>query len=225
MQDVVISLGGSLIVPTEIDTDYIRQFRGFIMQHLNEHRFFIVCGGGSTARKYIRAAAAVTGVKDEDKDWLGIHTTRLNAHLLRTIFAKVAHPAIIKDPTEKRDIKERVVIGAGWKPGSSTDYVTVRLAHTYSIQYVINVSDVDYLYDSNPKENPDARPIEALDWKQFCSMVGDEWIPGTNAPFDPIASKYANETNMTVIIADGRNIPNLEKIIAGQTYVGTTIKN
>ena len=225
MKDIVISLGGSLIVPKEIDADYIRQFRGFIMQHIEEHRFFVVCGGGSTARKYIHAAGAVTGVKDEDKDWLGIHSTRLNAHFLRTIFAKIAHPTIIKDPTEKREIKERVIIGAGWKPGWSTDYVTVRLAHTYEIQHVVNLSDVDYLYDSNPKENPNAKPIETLDWKTFCSMVGDEWIPGTNAPFDPIASKYACETNMTVIIANGRNLSNLEKIIRRQTYVGTTIKN
>ncbi len=225
MQDVVISLGGSLIVPTEIDTDYIRQFRGFIMQYISEHRFFVVCGGGSTARKYIRAAAEVTGVKDEDKDWLGIHATRLNAHLLRTIFKKVAHAAIIKDPTEKIEIQEKVIIGAGWKPGWSTDYVTIRLANTYGIQQVINLSDVKYLYNSDPKENPNAKPIETLDWKTFCSMVGDEWIPGTNVPFDPIASKYAREENMTVIIADGRNIPNLEKIITGQQYVGTTIKN
>src|SRR3989344_2387245 len=180
MQDIVISLGGSLIVPRDVDVDYLRSFRAFVMQHIYDYRFFIVCGGGSTARKYIGAAEKITAVKYEDRDWLGVHSTRLNAHLMRTIFAGVACPRIIKNPTEKVDVKEQVAIGAGWKPGWSTDYVTVLLAKTFGVGRVINLTDTDYVYDRDPKHNHDAKPLKQIDWKTFCGMVGEEWTPGLN---------------------------------------------
>ncbi len=54
-------------------------------------------------------------------------------------------------------------------------------------------------------------------------LVGDTWIPGKNVPFDPVATKKAAELGLTVIAAEGKNIPNLEKILKGETFYGTTI--
>ena len=54
-------------------------------------------------------------------------------------------------------------------------------------------------------------------------MVGDEWVPGKNCPFDPIASKKAQEMGLKVICAAGKNIDNIEAILNGTDYIGTTI--
>ena len=54
-------------------------------------------------------------------------------------------------------------------------------------------------------------------------MVGDEWVPGKNVPFDPVASRHAEKTGLKVICAGGKNIPNLKKILCGEDFIGTVI--
>ena len=54
-------------------------------------------------------------------------------------------------------------------------------------------------------------------------MVGDEWTPGKNCPFDPIASKKAESNSMKVICAGGKNIENIKAILNDKEYIGTTI--
>ena len=103
MEKVVISLGGSLIVPDKINIEWLREFKQIIEGMFEKHRFIIICGGGKTARDYQNAAKEIVELDNEDLDWLGIYATRLNAHLLRTVFRESAHPQIIKDPTLEID--------------------------------------------------------------------------------------------------------------------------
>src|SRR3989344_2862552 len=122
-ETVVLSLGGSLIVPNGgIDTQFLTNFNYFIRKQIAEknRRFFIICGGGATARTYIDSGKEVVHhvLEAEDQDWLGIHATRLNAHLVRTIFRDIAYPKIFKHYDRSYDIKdEPVIICSGWKPG------------------------------------------------------------------------------------------------------------
>jgi uridylate kinase len=54
-------------------------------------------------------------------------------------------------------------------------------------------------------------------------MVGDEWVPGKNVPFDPVASRHADRIGLKVICAAGRDLANLRKILQGEDFLGTTI--
>src|SRR5690348_17070618 len=128
---IIISLGGSLIIPNGgIDNAFLKQFNTFVREQLAAHKnrqFFIVTGGGATARRYRDAGRDVVGheLTSDDLDWLGIHATRLNAHLVRTIFRDIAHPNILKHYEIIRKVEEPIVIAAGWKPGWSTDFCNV----------------------------------------------------------------------------------------------------
>lgn len=223
---IVISLGGSLIIPNGgIDTAFLSSFSAFIREKVVlGQRFFIVCGGGTTARQYIQGAKAVVGaVRDVDLDWLGIHTTRLNAHLLRTIFADIAHPRVIANYEKKiSNLKQPVVIASGWKPGCSTDYDAVLIARDYGAPILINMSNVTQVYDKDPNQHPDAAPIEKISWKEFAELVGGEWKPGMNVPFDPLATKLATAIGLTVYIV-GKDLSNLDHILSGQSFIGTVI--
>jgi uridylate kinase len=226
---VVISLGGSLIVPQEgIDTKFLTDLNEFVRNELAANvarQFFLVAGGGQTARHYIIAAQDVIGHKltRDDLDWLGIHSSRLNAHLVRTIFRDIAHPYIIKHYEIIRKVTEPVVVAAAWKPGWSTDYDAVLLCEDYGMTTVINLSNVDQVYDKDPKKFEDAKPLDKISWAEFRAMVGDEWIPGMNAPFDPIASQKAEELGIKVVVMNGKNLENLDKFLKGEQFVGTTI--
>ena len=100
---MILSVGGSLIIPEKINVDFLKKIKNFITTYLAQGwQFILVTGGGAPARWYIDGATAVMDgdLPDEDKDWLGIHATRMNAHLVRTIFRQVAQPAIITNPEE-----------------------------------------------------------------------------------------------------------------------------
>lgn len=223
----VLSLGGSLVVPNGgIDTEFLSEFNTFVRKQVSakKRRFFIVVGGGVTTRHYQEAARAVHGaIEDEDLDWIGIHATRLNAHMVRIIFADIAHSHVIKHYEIIRKVSEPVVIAAGWKPGWSTDYDAVMLCQDYGVQVVINLSNIDQVYDKDPRKHPDSKPIVEMSWKRYRKMVGDKWTPGMNSPFDPIASKLAEELGVTVKILNGKNLDNLAKALDGKRFVGTTI--
>lgn len=224
-QTIVLSLGGSLIAPPGgIDTAFIKKFRDLIHGQVRKgKRFVIICGGGRLSRDYQAAAAKVTKLTRDDLDWLGIHATRLNAHLLRTVFRTKAHPRIITDPHEDIHAKEPIVIGAGWRPGCSTDYDAVLLARRFSADTVVNLSNIDYVYDADPRKNPKAKKLKAMSWADFRKMVGSAWDPGLNSPFDPVASKLADELGLTVVIANGKKMANVGAILNGAPFKGTVI--
>lgn len=226
-QIYVLSVGGSLVVPkTGIDTKFLQDFKKLIVKHTKlGRRFVIVVGGGTTARNYQDAARRVGKLTRDDIDWLGIHATRMNGHLMRTVLRDVAHPIMIKDPTRPIGAwKAPVLVAAGWKPGWSTDYVATRLAKKVGATTIANLSNIDYVYDKDPNKFKDAKKIEQISWKAFRKMVGDVWDPGMNVPFDPIASKLAEQQKMHVAIVNGTNIKNLDRLLSGKTFEGTKIE-
>ena len=224
---IIISVGGSLIVPDGgVDTKFLSSFNRFIRKYVAlGKRFFLVAGGGKIARHYRDAAKEVVGdITNEDLDWLAIHTTRVNAHLLRTIFKDIAHPRIIENYEKKiHRLKEPIVIGAGWKPGWSTDYDAVILARDYGGKTIINLSNTYWVYDKDPKKFNDAKPIEKITWEEMEKIVGNKWIPGLSAPFDPIATQLAKELKLTVIVTHGKDFRNLQRLMDGESFKGTVI--
>lgn len=224
METVVISLGGSLIVPSEIDVNFLKKFKQMILKFTKNKKFIIICGGGRTCRKYQEAAGKVTKLEHEDLDWLGIHATRLNAHLMRTIFRDYAYSRIIKNPDEKIDLDKPILIAAGYKPGSSTDYDAVLLAKNFGVKTLINLTDMNYVYDKDPDKYKNAKPFKRMRWKDYRKISGSVWNPGLSLPFDPVAAKEAQKSNLKVVIMNGRNIRNLENFLKGKGFEGTVIE-
>ncbi len=224
---VVISIGGSLLFKDgSLDTDFLQKLNAFIRAHVARGmRFMLVAGGGSICRSYQNAAQAVIhDMSHRDLDWLGIHSTRLNGHLLRTIFVDIAHPRMIENYERKlENWIEPIVIGAGWKPGWSTDYCAVSLAKDYGARVMVNLSNIEYVFDGDPRTNPNAAPLQHATWDFIHTLVGDTWKPGMNTPFDPIATQLASEINLDVIVAHGANFANLDALFGGLPFVGTII--
>ena len=224
MNSVVMSVGGSLIVPDGIDVDFLAGFRKVILDFVQQgSRVAIIAGGGRTCRKY-NAAAARFNASAEDKDWFGIDSTKLNARLVWTVLKDVAHPRIIYNPTQKIKAKQPVIVGSGWKPGCSSDLDAVLLAKNLGVRTVVNMTNVAQVYDRDPKKFRDAKPLGRLSWEQMQKIVGTEWTPGMNAPFDPVATGLAAKLGLKVIIL-GSNLENLRNFLYGKGFRGTVIEN
>ena len=226
-ETVVMSVGGSLIVPDAIDTTFLTHLKNLVERQVtfSERRFIIISGGGKTARRYQDAAAAISELDPEDLDWMGIHATRLNGHLLRTIFRDIAHPHMITNPDEITDIPTDtpLIIAAGYRPGASTDLRAVQIAINCGATKLINLSNIDYVYTEDPRKNPDAQKITDMTWPDFIKLIPTEWNPGLSSPFDPIAARAAQTHNLEVSILNGLKIEEIEKYLEGEPFIGTKI--
>jgi len=229
---IVVSLGGSIIAPDGVDVAFLRAFRSSILGYLAEdagRRLILVCGGGRVCRDYQRAYRDVmaqgerTAGSAEAQDWIGVAATRVNAELVRQIFAPHCPDPVVLDPTAVSLFTGRILVGGGWKPGFSSDFDAVVLAERFSAGTVLNLSNIDRVYTADPRKDPSARPLDRTTWDELIALIGEEWVPGLNAPFDPVAAKRARDARLTCVVAAGRDVGNTAAILGGRPYVGTTI--
>ncbi len=222
----VISVGGSVLVPNGINHDFLKKFTALIKRKVKSgHRFVLVIGGGAPARVYQNALVKASKPSSESLDWMGIAATHLNAQLVRhALGEQIAENHIVTNPEKPGSFTKPVLVSGGWKPGRSTDYEAVMLAHRYKAAQVINMSNIDYVYDKDPRKHKDAKKIELIDWANFQKIVGTKWSPGANVPFDPTATKYAKAHRQRVVILNGKNLDNLNAALSGSgKFKGTVV--
>ena len=225
----VISLGGSIVAPSQVDVEFVKKFTALIRSFIeadSSRRFIFVVGGGGPARHYqgaYREIAANNKFKDDEADWVGIMATRLNAQLIKAVMSEWCNQEVITNPSEVSPMTGHVLVAAGWKPGFSTDYDAVLLAERFGAGMVLNLSNIEKVFTADPKIDPNAKPIDNISWAEFRAITGDEWIPGKNVPFDPVASRHAEKIGLKVICAGGRDLDNIKKILSGEDFFGTTI--
>nr|QQK86844.1 uridylate kinase [Treponema sp.] len=227
----VLSVGGSIVAPDKPDFDFLDKFSKTIRTWLSQdlsRKLIMIIGGGSPARDYQNAYRTVCdlckkNINNDEADWIGIMATRLNAQLVKAVFEDLCPNPVVYDPTAVDGFGGQILVAAGWKPGFSTDSDAVVLAERFSGNLVVNLSNIAKVYTDDPKKNPEAKPIDSISWEDFIKIVGTEWVPGKNTPFDPIASQRAQKAGIKVICAAGKDIENLENILNGKDFKGTVI--
>jgi uridylate kinase len=156
---------------------------------------------------------------------MGIHATRLNGHLLRTIFRDIAHPVMITNPDEILDVAgaPSVIVASGYRPGSSTDLRAVQIAERVGAERVINLSNIDYVYTADPRADTTAERIKSITWPEFRDLIPADWDPGMSAPFDPIAARAAEASNIEVAVINGNKPDAISDYLDNAEFVGTKI--
>ena len=222
-ETIIISLGGSLVAPDGIDIGFLKNFRHSLQKYLDKKKFIILVGGGKVCRNYQKALLEF-GAKNSERDWMGINISRLNADVVKQVLKSCSYPKIITDPNKKIKTDKGVLVGGGYKPGWSTDYVSVLIAKTYKVKTILNLTNIDYVYDKNPSQFPDARPLKEVSWKDFKHIVGSKWTPGLSMPFDPRASKVAEKLKLKVVVINGKNLERFDGFLNNEPFIGTVIK-
>ncbi len=223
---VIIALGGSIIAPNGLNVPFLKKFRSFIIRHLKSgKRFIIVTGGGTIARHYQNAVSKLVRINQEDKDWIGIHSTRLNAHLLRTVFAKESYPVVLDDPhkTLREKSRKNLIVASGWRPGWSTDYIALLLAKRFHAKRVIMAGHPDFVYTKDHNQYKNAQPIKQITWRRYQKLIAQRWTPGMKVPVDPVAARFAKKFRIEAIVMRGTNLKNFENVITNKPFRGTRI--
>lgn len=224
----IISVGGSIIIPkTGFDIEFLKKFRNLIISETKKgEQFLLIIGGGSTCRIYQKAANDIVKLNNEDLDQLGIDTTIFNANFVKLLFKDYAYPKIATNPNKKIKTDKPIIIAAGWKPGCSTDKDAVLHAKTYGAKELINLSNIDYVYDKDPNKFSEAKKIEKINWEDFRkNVVGYKWVAGKNTPFDPMASELAQKLKLKVSILKGTDLKEVKKALNGEKFRGTVVSD
>jgi uridylate kinase len=229
MAKKILSLGGSLVSPDGIDLTFLKNFRTCILSWLNvdsERQIILIVGGGSLARRYQESYRSLNStLEQKTQDWLGISATHLNARLIASIFEGYTSVEYFRDYESSPIGESRVLVAGGWHPGFSTDFCAVTLAEKLNVKTIINLSNITKVYTADPATHPQATPIDEISWGEFQKIVGHTWTPGGNFPFDPIASERSRLLNLSVTVANGKDMENLKKILNNEPFIGTLIKN
>jgi uridylate kinase len=223
-ETIIISMGGSLLVPDAIDTDFLARMKDMLAYFVDDgYQIIIVVGGGKTSRNYQAAAQKFDNTNDEDLDWLGIKTIHLNCELVRRILSDMdVHDETILDPKKIQGVESSLVVVGAWKPGHSSDTDAVEIAHVLGGNRIINFSNTAFVYDGDPRENPDAQKFTELSWEAYRNIIPNSWSPGLSAPFDPVASEHCQRLGLTVAVL-GASLENLEAYLRGEDFEGTII--
>jgi len=224
---IVISLGGSLIVPKDIDIKFLRKFKDVLLKNKRKYKFVVVCGGGSIARTYINA---LEKEKIKKKHYfqglLGISTTRANARFLTYFFGKDANKGIPQDMKDVENLlkkSEIVFCGAlGYYQKETSDGTSAKLSNYFKSVF-INLTDVDGLYDKDPKRFKSAKFIPGISHKEFLKIANKiRYQPGQHFVLDQKAAKIIKKYNITTYIL-GPNPDNLDNLLNKMHFVGTRI--
>jgi uridylate kinase len=224
MKSLVISLGGSVLVPN-LSENRILEYAAVLRQISEKHRVFVVVGGGGEARKYIDAMRSL-GVDEGTCDEIGIMVTRLNATLLIAALGDSAYPGIAEDQTTALEygVSGRIVVMGGVTPAQTTDAVAAVLAERSKADVLVNLTSVDGIYSADPKSDASATRYTHITPDRLAEIVGGNRLnAGSNTVMDAIAVKIIQRSGIPLVVLDGRKPKNLPDAIIFGKFNGTIV--
>ncbi|HTP56285.1 MAG TPA: UMP kinase [Thermoplasmata archaeon] len=223
---VVVSIGGSVLLTGDDDTEYLGRLARSLGRLGRRMPLVVTTGGGRTARDYIRLGRAL-GLTEVELDEIGIQVTRLHAHLLA---ARIGAPAPSHPPETVRAAVAALATGSpvvlgGTEPGHTTDGVASLIAVRLRAARVVNATDVDGVYDRDPRTDPAARLRPHLRWRELQRLVADAstGTAGQHLPFDRLGTELLARAKIPLRVVDGRDLPNLERAVVGRPFSGTEV--
>ena len=225
MKVVVISLGGSLIVPDKVDFNFLEKFKKTLRKHYRKYKFVIVCGGGSVARKYIEALRA-EGKSEKELSLAGIRVTKMNASFLMQILGKEANgilPRNMKEVKNNLHKNNLVICGAlRYTSKSTSDSTAAKLAHYLKSEF-INMTNIKGLYSDNPLTNKKAKFIPYESWREFEKRaLAIKYSSGQHFVLDQGAAVIIRKCKIKTYII-GKDLSNIKKILENKKFTGTLI--
>ena len=222
MQNVVISIGGSVILSKEADISFLEKLANLLKKLSKQYKIFIIVGGGKIARTYTKLGREL---KFDEKilDEIGIDITRVNAKLLTNII-KISSEEIPSTTDKAKNIDKPIVIMGGTTSGHSTDMVGAELAEKVKADRFIIATNVDGIYDKDPNKYSDAKQLKEVSIEQLIREHGTDWSKaGKNVVVDGPALKIIQRVKITTFVVNGKRLDQLEKAINNQSFDGTEI--
>ncbi len=224
MERVVVSIGGSVLIPEKDDAKYIKALADMLRDVSKEVEIMVVCGGGKVSRYYSKTGRELGGTTYQ-LDELGIGVTRVNAKLLDIALgdAGIGKVPLTAEECAAERRAGKVPVMGGTEPGHTTDAVASMIAKACNADRIVNASNVDAVYTDDPRTNPDAKKIEKMTINDLEKIVYSEHDACRSSVFDPLGVKIAKEFKIDLLMVDGRDLGELRNAILGKEINGTFV--
>ena len=227
MDKVVVSIGGSVLIPEKDDAIYIKKLAGMLSDVAKKVELIVVCGGGKVARYYTETGREMGGSVFQVGE-LGIGITRVNAGLLTIALGdSVAYRNIphTVDTCVKNAVKGKVTVMGGTVPGHTTDAVAAMIARKWGADRIVNASNVEAVYSADPRKDQNAKRFSTMTIDELKSIVYDKHDAGRSSVFDPLGVKIAKQCQVDLLMVNGRDFEELENAILGKKIKGTFVNS
>jgi uridylate kinase len=227
----VIKIGGSLLFTEdkELDKIKIEKFCQIFKKRKINGTHVIVCGGGIIAREYINAVRHFHG-NEALCDTFGIDLSRINSRLLIASLQDFAYPLVPKSMEELSMalLFRKIIVMGGLQPGQSTTSVALEVAEFINAEEIIILTDVEGIYDKDPKKFKDARLLKTLTYDELYEIIinkpGDKQaVAGEYRIFDVVSLQILKRSNIKTIIMSGKDLNEFEKYWNGLKDIACTI--
>jgi len=226
MDRVVVSIGGSVLVPGDRDLEYISSLASLLRELSSSCKLFVVTGGGRIARYYIELAREL-GADETYLDDIGIDVTRLNAKVLIVALGDISYhrPAKSFDEALHASRNYPIVVMGGTHAGHTTDAVAAMLGERVKAHRLVNATSVDGVYTADPKVDKNAKRIERMSHEELLEICGKAHKKaGPNIVFDPLGARLISRSKIPLFVVDGRNFESLKNAILGKDFEGTRVE-
>ncbi len=225
MAHIVVSLGGSVLIPDDRDAEYLRKVAELFRRLAKDYPLVIVCGGGKVSRYYISVLKKLDENRDA-QDRMGIDVTRLNAKLLQLAIGEDCYqkiPKRVKKAVEEAS-RYRIIVMGGTTPGHTTDTVAAMIAERLKAERIVNATSVESAYSEDPRTNPEAVRYERLSHKELLDLVNKgKHEAGPSDVFDRRGAEVAMKSDIPIYIVNGRDLREFEAAIRGEKVKGTVV--
>lgn len=129
----------------------------------------------------------------------------------------------------KAIITSKIVIMGGLQPGQSTTSVAIQVAEFLKAERLIILTDVDGIYDKDPKVFDDAKLLRELNYDSLQKIIleisGDKQAAaGEYRIFDAVSLQILKRSNVVVSVISGSNLEQFKTLWNNEkANVGTTI--
>lgn len=220
---IVIKLSGSIFnfdVNIKLLNDYVN-----LIKKINEkYQPVIITGGGKIARFYINLSRSL-GCDEAGLDLIGIQVSHINAKLLISGLGDLCFPLSPQnlDEISSAIITNKIIITGGLYPGQSTNATSALIAEKIKAEKFYNATDVEGIFNSDPRTNPDAKMFESIGIRDCINLLKIEnSMAGTYDLMDLISLKVIERSQLKTVVFKS-TIDNLTKVILENKKIGTEI--
>jgi uridylate kinase len=220
---LVIKLSGS-VFNFKTTSKSLKEYAQVLLDIQTKVQPVVVSGGGIIARHYVNLARSL-GSDESSLDEMGIEISRLNAMLLSASLGNSVYPVI---PSNLEEISiacqsGKIIVSGGLHPGQSTNATAGLICEKIKADRFLNATDVDGIYDSDPKKNTKAKMFKEITIKKCLELLNTESTQaGDYDLMDIVAMKVIERSKIPtwVIKSDPKVIRNL---IMKNSQTGTKI--
>ena len=230
MQSVLIKLSGEIFSDSngQLSAEAALQLIGQIKKIIATHHVSIVIGGGNFFRGSIQGVRL--GLRPTAAHYIGMHATVLNGLALQELMAQEGIEAMVLAPNRiygaasalepavitqaKKSNTPIIFVGGTGIPFVTTDTAAVMRALQVQAPMVIKATNVDGVYDKDPRKHSDAKLLPRVSY--------DEALAGKLAIMDATALTLAQEHKIIIKVLSMHAADGLINALNSDAY-GSTI--